>query len=94
MAGRDITEGRGNEVDIARAFADIGIVSTDAVWQNTNISYDMAVAGMPFIAAISDKNPATRETAPFRKLPSISWQLTYFVEHGHSLRKFDSRYAH
>ena len=67
MAGRDITEGRGNEVDIARAFADIGIVSTDAVWQNTNISYDMAVAGMPFIAAISDKNPATRETAPFRK---------------------------
>jgi hypothetical protein len=67
LAGRDITEGRGNEVDIARAFADIGIVSTDAVWQNTNISYDMAVAGMPFIAAISDKNPATRETAPFRK---------------------------
>ena len=67
MAGRDITEGRGNEIDIARAFADIGIVSTDAVWQNTNISYDMAVAGMPFIAAISDKNPATRETAPFRK---------------------------
>jgi hypothetical protein len=67
LAGRDITEGRGNEVDIARAFADIGIVSTDAVWQNTNISYDMAVAGMPFIAAISDRNPATRETAPFRK---------------------------
>jgi hypothetical protein len=67
LAGRDITEGRGNEIDIARAFADIGIVSTDAVWQNTNISYDMAVAGMPFIAAISDKNPATRETAPFRK---------------------------
>ena len=67
MAGRDITEGRGNEVDIARAFADIGIVSTDAVWQNTNISYDMAVAGMPFISAISDKNISTRETAPFRK---------------------------
>jgi hypothetical protein len=67
LAGRDITEGRGNEVDIARAFADIGIVSTDAVWQNTNISYDMAVAGMPFISAISDKNPSTRETAPFRK---------------------------
>jgi len=67
LAGRDITEGRGNEVDIARAFADIGIVSTDAVWQNTNISYDVAVAGMPFISAISDKNPSTRETAPFRK---------------------------
>lgn len=67
MAGRDITEGRGNEVDIARAFTDIGIVSTDAVWQNTNISYDMAIAGMPFIAAISDKNVSTRETAPFRK---------------------------
>jgi hypothetical protein len=67
LAGRDITEGRGNELDIARAFADIGIVSTDAVWQNTNISYDMAIAGMPFIAAIGDRNPATRETAPFRK---------------------------
>jgi hypothetical protein len=67
LAGRDITEGRGNEVDIARAFADIGIVSTDAVWQNTNISYDMAVAGMPFISAISDRNVSTRETAPFRK---------------------------
>lgn len=67
MAGRDITEGRGNDVDIARAFTDIGIVSTDAIWQNTTISYDMAIAGMPFISAISDKNEFTRETAPFRK---------------------------
>lgn len=74
MAGRDITEGdsnvwplAGDGLPIARGIADIGIVSTEAIWQNTNISYDMAVAGMPFISAISDKNISTRETAPFRK---------------------------
>ncbi len=74
MAGRDITEGDGNVwelagdgLPIARAIADIGIVSTDAVWQNTNISYDTAIGGMPFISAISDKDEATRQTAPFRK---------------------------
>lgn len=74
MAGRDITEGDGNVwelagdgLPIARGIADIGIVSTDAVWQNTNISYDTAIGGMPFISAISDKDEATRQTAPFRK---------------------------
>ena len=74
MAGRDITEGDGNVwelagdgLPIARAIADIGIVSTDAVWQNTNISYDTAIGGMPFISAISDRDEATRQTAPFRK---------------------------
>ncbi len=74
MTGRDITEGDGNVwplagdgLPIARATADIGIVSTDAIWQNTNISYDMAISGMPFISAVSDKNVAIRETAPFRK---------------------------
>ena len=67
MAGRDITEGRGNELDVARAFADIGIVSTDAVWQNTNISYDVALGGLPFIYAINDSRPYVRQTAPFRK---------------------------
>ena len=63
MAGRDITDG-GGTYDLT---TDIGIVSTDAVWQNTNISYDIAVGGMPFISAISDKDAATRQTAPFRK---------------------------
>jgi hypothetical protein len=74
VAGRDITEGDGNVwalagdgLPIARGTADIGIVSTDAVWQNTNISYDTAVGGMPFISAISDKDESTRQTAPFRK---------------------------
>ena len=74
MAGRDITEGDGNVwaleddgLPIARGTADIGIVSTDAVWQNTNISYDTAIGGMPFISAISDKDEGTRQTAPFRK---------------------------
>jgi len=63
VAGRDITDG-GGVYDLT---TDIGIVSTDAVWQNTNISYDTAVGGMPFISAISDKDEATRQTAPFRK---------------------------
>lgn len=74
MAGRDITEGRSGEwplagdgLPIARAITDIGIVSTDAVWQNTTISYDVAIGGMPFVYAITDKNQYTRGTAPFRK---------------------------
>lgn len=74
MAGRDITEGDGNEwalapdgLPIARGTADIGIVSTDAIWQNTNISYDFAIGGMPFISAVTDKNEYQRETAPFKK---------------------------
>lgn len=63
MAGRDITEGRST-----RAVAvDLGIVSTDSVWQNTNISYDFAIGGMPFISAVTDKNEYVRETAPFKK---------------------------
>jgi hypothetical protein len=74
VAGRDITEGDGNVwalapdgLPIARGTADIGIVSTDAIWQNTNISYDFALGGMPFISAVTDKNEYLRETAPFRK---------------------------
>jgi hypothetical protein len=74
VAGRDITEGDGNVWDlagdglpIARGTADIGIVSTDAIWQNTTVSYDTAIGGMPFISAISDKDEAVRQTAPFRK---------------------------
>jgi hypothetical protein len=74
VAGRDITEGDGNVWDlapdglpIARGTADIGIVSTDAIWQNTNISYDFAIGGMPFISAVTDKNEYLRETAPFKK---------------------------
>lgn len=74
MANRDITEGDGNEwalapdgLPIARGTADIGIVSTDAIWQNTNISYDFAIGGMPFISAVTDENKYQRETAPFKK---------------------------
>lgn len=63
MAGRDITEGRS-----ARSIAvDVGIVSSTAVWQNTDISYDFAIGGMPFISAVTDKNEYLRETAPFKK---------------------------
>ena len=63
MAGRDITEGRSS-----RAIAvDVGVVATSAIWQNTDIAYDVAVGGQPFIYAISDGNPYIRQTAPFRK---------------------------
>ena len=63
MAGRDITEGRSS-----RAIAvDVGVVATDAIWQNTDIAYDVAIGGMPFIYAINDSNPYIRQTAPYRK---------------------------
>jgi hypothetical protein len=63
LAGRDITEGRST-----RAIAvDIGVVSSTAIWQNTDVSYDVALGGLPFIYAISDARPYTRQTAPFKK---------------------------
>ena len=63
MAGRDITEGRST-----RAIAvDVGVVSNTSIWQNTDIAYDVAIGGLPFIYAIADGNPYIRQTAPFRK---------------------------
>ena len=63
MAGRDITEGRAT-----RAIAvDVGVVSDTSIWQNTDIAYDVALGGMPFIYAISDQRPYVRQTAPYRK---------------------------
>ena len=60
---RDLTEGRAE-----RAIAvDVGVVSTSAVWQNTDIAYDVAIGGLPFIYAINDSRPYIRQTAPFRK---------------------------
>ena len=75
MAGRDITEGRGDNLgptndnpSLGRAIAfDVGIVSTGAIWQNTDIAYDVAVGGIPFIYAINDARPYIRQTAPYRK---------------------------
>ncbi len=68
MAGRDITDGRGDSGGLGRSIAvDVGIVSSSAVWQNTSIAYDVALGGMPFIYAIGDARPYTRQTAPFRK---------------------------
>ena len=63
MAGRDITDG-GGVYDIS---ADIGIVSSGSLWSNTDIAYDVAVGGLPFIYAINDARPYLRQTAPFRK---------------------------
>jgi hypothetical protein len=60
---RDLTEGRAN-----RAIAvDVGVVSTTSTWQNTDIAYDVAIGGLPFIYAINDARPYIRQTAPFRK---------------------------
>jgi hypothetical protein len=63
VAGRDITEGRATR---SIAF-DVGILSGSAIWQNTDVAYDVAVGGMPFIYAINDSRPYLRQTAPFRK---------------------------
>lgn len=76
MAGRDITEGDdgvyssydGSGVStVARGVADIGIVSSTSTWQNTDVAYDTAIGGLPFIYAINDSRPYIRQTAPFRK---------------------------
>ena len=59
---RDITEGRST-----RSIAvELGIGAGN-IWQNTGVHYDVAIEGMPFIAAISDERPYIRQTAPFRK---------------------------
>jgi hypothetical protein len=63
LAGRDITDGRAT-----RAIAvDIGVVSSTSVWQNTDVAYNVAIGGIPFIYAINDSRPYIRQTAPFRK---------------------------
>jgi len=62
MAGRDITDGRAT-----RAIAvDLGI-GTGTIWQNSGVSYDVAIAGIPFFVAVKDERPYERATAPFRK---------------------------
>lgn len=63
MAGRDITEGRASYA-IA---TDIGVASSTAIWQNTDVAYDIAIGGLPFIYAINDSREYQRQTAPFRK---------------------------
>jgi hypothetical protein len=62
VAGRDITEGRGT-----RSIAvDLGI-NAGATWQNTDVTYDFALGGVPFLNAIKDSTPYERATAQFRK---------------------------
>ena len=69
MVSRDITEGRGSATaSIGRSIAvDLGITSSSSVWTNTDIAYDVALGGMPFIYAVSDERPYIRQTAPFNK---------------------------
>lgn len=74
MAGRDITEGRSGLLTntstdglvLSNAYGAIG-VGTGTIWQNTGNAYDVAIAGIPFLSAISDQRPYERATAPFRK---------------------------
>ena len=75
MAGRDITEGRGDtrgpsssDPSLGRSIAvDVGVVSSTSVWQNTDIAYDIAIGGLPFILATNNERPYGRRTAPFKK---------------------------
>ena len=69
MSNRNITEGRGSATaDVGRSIAiDLGIVSSSSVWTNTDITYDVAIGGLPFIYAYKDEQPYVRQTAPFRK---------------------------
>jgi hypothetical protein len=63
VAGRDLTDGRAN-----RSIAvDVGVVASTAIWQNTDIAYDIAIGGMPFILATGNDRPYGRRTAPFKK---------------------------
>jgi hypothetical protein len=69
VAGRDITEGRGSPT-AGTSFAiavDLGITSSSSIWTNTDVSFDVAIGGMPFIYAVSDERPYIRQTAPYRK---------------------------
>ena len=63
MAGRDITEGRASFA----VAVDIGLLTDASVWQNTDVAYDVAIGGMPFIYAINDQYPYIRQTAPYKK---------------------------
>jgi hypothetical protein len=68
LAGRDITDGRGDSLGNARSIAtDVGVVASSSIWQNTSEAYDVAVGGLPFFYAINDTRPYIRQTAPFRK---------------------------
>jgi hypothetical protein len=69
VVSRDITEGRGSATaSIGRAIAvDLGITADSSVWTNTDVAYDVALGGMPFIYAVSDARPYTRQTAPYKK---------------------------
>jgi len=42
-------------------------ISSTATFISSSLAYDYALAGFPFLAAINDQRPATRELAQIRK---------------------------
>lgn len=58
MAGRDITEG---------IPLNVGNPGLTGFWTNNAEDYDVAIGGIPFFYAITDKDPYMRQTAPYRK---------------------------
>lgn len=58
MAGRDITEGLP---------LNVGNPGLTGFWTNNAEDYDVALGGIPFFYAITDKDPYMRQTAPYRK---------------------------
>ena len=50
---------------VERPVVPVGLPSTSgSFWINTDVSYDVAIGGLPFIFATSDKYPYKRVTAP------------------------------
>jgi hypothetical protein len=41
--------------------------SSGSVWANTDINYDVAIGGVPFLLGVNDKYPYKRTTAEYRK---------------------------
>ena len=62
MSAYQISEGRAT-----RSIAvDIGL-TIGQTWQNTDIDYDVAIGGIPFLIAPTQDHPYQRDTTQFRK---------------------------
>jgi hypothetical protein len=46
---------------------DISAVSTETIFELTDIAYDIVIDDLPFIVSVNNQNPYRRETAPYKK---------------------------